>query len=88
MFYVKEISKNKYLEISSCCDYPHNYFDLEISWNKKQDHAGFNFMLNILKFSFEFNIVDTRHWDYDNDCWEEYPELKKDEWEDQMGIGV
>lgn len=47
-------------------------FNINTFWDKKSDHAGWTFDLKILGFSIHLNIYDTRHWDYDNDCWEVY----------------
>ena len=101
MLYVKKISTNLCLEIVSMLSNSWNsYFTLDISLNKNQCHAGFHFLLCILKWQFEFNIFDIRHWDYKNNCWEVYiendeeakpkKEFKNDknEWNDQIGIGA
>ncbi len=51
-----------------------NLLDLisfKMSLNEKQDHAGFRTELNILGFGFLYSKHDMRHWDYDNDKWEE-----------------
>lgn len=47
-------------------------FKLHISNSKKQDHAGFHLFITILGFDLEIQRIDHRHWDYDNDKWEEY----------------
>lgn len=46
-------------------------FRFNIYKNKEQDHAGFGININILGLDFDFNNKDIRHWDYDNDKWEE-----------------
>ena len=46
--------------------------ELNISKNKKQDHAGFWFRFSIFGLDFSYRKYDIRHWDYDNDCWEKY----------------
>ena len=43
---------------------------MSIRKDKKCDHAGFNFSLNIFGFKSLYSNVDNRHWDYDNDTWE------------------
>lgn len=45
-------------------------FDFHISYNDKDDHAGFRFNISILDLCLEFNICDIRHWDFDQECWE------------------
>lgn len=49
-----------------------NFFGIlgyQTSWNKKQNHAGFEFDLTILFLNVCFQIYDNRHWDDENDCW-------------------
>ena len=38
------------------------------------DHTPFDLRISILGFSFMFSKYDHRHWDYDNDRYEEYKE--------------
>lgn len=47
---------------------------LGISRTYDQDHAGFNATFKLLGLEVEYTYYDTRHWDYDNNKWEEYPE--------------
>lgn len=49
-------------------------FNLTTYWSRKSDHAGWTFDLTILGLSLHLNIYDIRHWDYDKDSWEVYPE--------------
>lgn len=37
-------------------------FNVSFRWDKKVDHAGFSFNVNIWKFYFIFDIYDNRHW--------------------------
>lgn len=46
-----------------------NYFATDFRLNRKADHAGFHFSLDIMRFSFEFYVYDHRHWDYDSNQW-------------------
>lgn len=39
-----------------------------------QDHAGINLELGLFGFNVDFNIYDTRHWNYDKNRWYEYNE--------------
>lgn len=48
------------------------YFGLQITWTRHTDHAGFNFMFSLMRFSVEFTIYDNRHWDHDKNKWEPY----------------
>ena len=47
-------------------------FKFNLCWSRKTDHAGFEIGLDILSLMINFNIYDGRHWDHDNDCWEDY----------------
>lgn len=44
---------------------------LEFSLRFKTDHAGITVSFGILGHMIEFMIYDNRHWDYENNCWEE-----------------
>lgn len=61
---------NKYWELQITTAFEGPYFNFSINWTRKQDHAGFQFLIEIHKFMFDFKIYDTRHWDWDNDCYE------------------
>lgn len=47
--------------------------NLGLIWFTKQDHAdkGISFGINNL-FWCSLIIYDSRHWDYDNNCWKKY----------------
>ena len=54
-----------------------NFFDLFITLNGSGcDHAGFRFNLEIIGLSLNFKVYDSRHWDYENNCWENYDNNK------------
>lgn len=40
-----------------------------LRWTTKTDHAGISFTK---LFWFNLNIHDRRHWDYDNNCWQQH----------------
>jgi len=103
MFIVKKIGKYKCMELSSAvrgCG--HTYFGFHIEWSRNCSHAGFTSYFEIWNWIFEFNVCDIRHWDSDNDCFEdlskiedpkyadeyeeEYECADNDNWEDQIGI--
>jgi hypothetical protein len=42
------------------------------SLNVKRDHAGVQLVLGVLGYECEANLYDTRHWDYENNCWRNY----------------
>lgn len=58
------------------------YFSADITANRRTDHAGFRFSIEVMRFSFEFEIYDQRHWDYDAGKWDRYErtETELDDW--------
>jgi hypothetical protein len=48
------------------------YFNFSLEWTRKCDHAGPKFTIEILSFYFCLQAYDTRHWDYDNNCYQTY----------------
>lgn len=71
--FARKMSTNKFLEIQFLkYDYLHYLFEFELNTNfTGRDHAGIMFSVGVWKYDFIFNLYDTRHWDYENDCWEE-----------------
>lgn len=61
----------------------HKFFEFEIiyhsktilefnlSFTTKRDHSGFELILGLMGISISFKILDSRHWDYENDRWEQ-----------------
>lgn len=47
-------------------------FNLEVQRTYNQDHAGWRVEIKILGLDIYYTYHDIRHWDYDNDKWEEY----------------
>ena len=45
--------------------------EFAIRWTRGCDHAGFEFILGILRFEFRFQIYDARHWDRERNNWEQ-----------------
>lgn len=37
----------------------------------REDHAGLNFDFGLLGWGVNFVIYDNRHWDDENECWEQ-----------------
>ena len=70
-FWHKRLSKNKSMEfeVIESSDNLFN-FELEIVFSGK-DHAGPSIVLGILGLDVGVRIYDHRHWDYQNDNWEE-----------------
>lgn len=74
LFYKEEIFK-KWKNKSYCIQVELNDntgFSFDLSWTKNCDHAGFSFTLDLFGFFTYITIADTRHWDYENKCWEKY----------------
>ena len=66
------ITKNKTLEIQFFRNLYYIFsLHLDLCWSGK-DHAGPCFEINILGLEFSIQLHDNRHWDYTNNCWENY----------------
>lgn len=48
-------------------------FDFAFSW-RGEDHAGLFIDWTLFDYSVIFNFYDTRHWNYDKNCWHVYGE--------------
>lgn len=74
-FYNKvwRITKNKSVEIQiSRWNNLTNLIDIQFNIEPSgHDHAGADFNVTLLHFYFMIHLYDTRHWDYDNNCWRE-----------------
>jgi hypothetical protein len=44
---------------------------LRIYHTRDEDHAGLYFNLNLLGLDIDYNYIDVRHYDHDNEKWEE-----------------
>lgn len=76
------IIKNKWLEIGAGLMSDRHYFyfrfnfleliNFDMKWSRKSDHAGFRLYLTISGLYFGASTYDTRHWDYENECWCKY----------------
>jgi len=42
----------------------------QLSFTVRRDHAGLDLEVGLFGYSISFKIYDTRHWDYQNACWE------------------
>jgi len=56
------------LQITNLFEGP--FFNFNIGWTRKQDHAGFQILIEIFNFMFDFKIYDNRHWDYKSNTYE------------------
>lgn len=52
----------------------HYLVNLEFHLTQNGDHAGIGFEFGLFGYSLEFQIYDTRHWDYEKNNWEFYPD--------------
>ena len=66
----KMVSKNKSIEFNIYRSSSIFLTKFEIS--TRCDHAGFNIEFGFLFHEFEFNFYDIRHWDDEENKWEEY----------------
>lgn len=67
---------NKTLEVGGgLSEKPTKRLDVYLNFDTKGDHAGLKCYVNWWKLVFELNCTDTRHWDYQNNCFinEPYP---------------
>lgn len=62
MLFSKKLTTYKSLEIQTEHDNDIYYFNFEITFKRKCDHAGFMFTITLFNFFFYFDIYDIRHW--------------------------
>lgn len=46
--------------------------ELECRITTREDHAGLKLGIGLLSWTVDFNVYDTRHWNYDTQSWEVY----------------
>ena len=63
------VNPNKFWELQITNEFKDSYFNFKVGWTRKIDHAGFQFLFEVMSFMFDFKIYDSRHWDWDNDCY-------------------
>ena len=81
----KLLTKNKAIEIQISTFDMVSYFDLNCSWGRSGDHAGFVLHFEVYGFMINLNIYDIRHWNYDADRFYEVNE--KEDWSQSSDIG-
>lgn len=72
--YDKHISLS-YLKYQNLCiqiDKDNTIFCFKFEWTFRQDHAGPWLEFGLFGYNIMINVYDSRHWDYENDKWEEY----------------
>lgn len=66
------ISKNKFWEFQ-IYRYNQTLACVSLIFNpRRKDHGGLEMEIGIFKYTINFKIIDSRHWDYTNDCWEKH----------------
>ena len=58
-------------------------FDFFWRFRTRGDHAGLSFHISIGRFLFEFNIHDTRHWNWKENRWLKPGEIEDIEEDDE-----
>ena len=66
----KKIFDHKILELELLWIKEWSWFTFVLDWNRKQDHAGFHFEIEITGLVFMFNFRDIRHWNKDTNNWQ------------------
>ena len=66
--------KNKYWEVQVCNEFATDPFNFQVRYSTKGDHAGLYLSLEVFGYMFAFMILDSRHWNYDTNEWEQYDE--------------
>lgn len=64
------LSRFKVFEIQFARFGEGSWFKFRIDWSKKTDHAGLSFYIDIFHVFLEAKVYDSRHWDYENNRWE------------------
>ena len=62
--------KNKFIEIEVYKESSIVAFSLYLT--TRQSHAGIDIEVGVLGYCLHFNFYDSRHWDCENKCWENY----------------
>lgn len=67
---IYEISKHKTIELQF--DKNSDIIGFQFRFTTRQGHAGVFMSVSLLGYEAMFHFYDTRHWDYDNNCWYDY----------------
>lgn len=66
----KLVAKNKAFKFE-VTKYAHYLFEFHLDLNiVGGDHAGPSLEVNLFGYTVDIELYDTRHWDYENNCWE------------------
>jgi len=63
----KLFSDDYYFKLGAC--FFGDILNIATYWNRRMDHAGFNFDLTIVGLTIHFQIYDWRHWDFEENNW-------------------
>jgi len=70
----KKVTKNKVVEFE-ITRYAHDLLGIHLSTDfTGNDHAGPRFDLALLGYSVSIKMYDTRHWNYEQNDWQKYPD--------------
>lgn len=71
-YWDKKLSNHKFFEIETFVDSEHILeFQMDLRLNGR-DHAGPSITLTLFSLGVSARIYDHRHWDYENNCWEDH----------------
>lgn len=70
-FKVMPIGENKNIEVQYS-KMGNTLFGFNFSFSLTGHHAGLNISFSFLRYYFGINYYDSRHWDYEKNCWKEY----------------
>ena len=64
--------KNKFIELEITQDC--NLISIMVSYTMRQSHAGLTLEAGLLGYCLHFTFYDNRHWDYNKNQYENYPD--------------
>jgi len=78
-----KLSNNKYLSIQlEFNNFVEDNFKFSLEFARQTDHAGWEFIFSICKlFWFNVHFYDRRHWDHNENKWQEPEDCKMGKWE-------
>ena len=62
--------KNKHIELEISRDF--TIISFRFNWTVRQSHAGLELEAGLFGYCVQFNLYDSRHWDYSTNNWEIY----------------
>ncbi len=70
LLFATSVGKEKGIEIEVNKN-PWSWFNIHVELTRETDHAGFTFELCLFMRELSFRFYDLRHWDYENNCWQD-----------------